>query len=381
MKILAVDVGTGTQDILLYDTRLAVENSFKIVAPSPTMIIHNRIRQATQNGDAVLLTGTTMGGGPNQWAAEEHVKAGFSLYATPDAARSFNDHLEEVSSLGIEIVTSDEGAKLPGSVVRIKMQDFDYQGILRTFDQFRVDYQDLSAVAVAVFDHGAAPADVSDRTFRFDYLDKRIDAANSLSAFAYREFEIPPILTRFQAVARSAAKLDAPVMIMDTAPAAILGATFDPIVRQSERQMIVNIGNFHTLGFRLGSAGIEGVFEHHTGLLDREKLERLMIKFAQGILTRDEVFNDHGHGALIYESQSLMGADERFPLVVTGPRRGMLQSSMLEPHFAAPFGDMMMTGCFGLVAAVADHLPDLAESIRSGMRPGIVDATPPWELG
>ena len=31
MKILTVDVGTGTQDIFLYDSNLHIENGFKLV--------------------------------------------------------------------------------------------------------------------------------------------------------------------------------------------------------------------------------------------------------------------------------------------------------------------------------------------------------------
>ena len=35
MKILAIDVGTGTQDIKYYNTEKEVENSIKVVLPSP----------------------------------------------------------------------------------------------------------------------------------------------------------------------------------------------------------------------------------------------------------------------------------------------------------------------------------------------------------
>jgi uncharacterized protein (DUF1786 family) len=63
MKILTVDVGTGTQDIYLYDSELDLENGFKLVVPSPTMIIHRRIKDATRRGEAILLTGVIMGGG------------------------------------------------------------------------------------------------------------------------------------------------------------------------------------------------------------------------------------------------------------------------------------------------------------------------------
>ncbi len=63
---------------------------------------------------------------------------------------------------------------------------------------------------------------------------------------------------------------------MDTAPAAVLGATLDRRVGERPRVMVANVGNFHTLAFRLGPGGIEGVFEHHTGLIDLPRLESLL---------------------------------------------------------------------------------------------------------
>ena len=68
---------------------------------------------------------------------------------------------------------------------------------------------------------------------------------------------------------------------MDTAPAAVSGANFDPMVMKRERKIIVNVGNFHTLAFRLGD-GIEGVFEHHTGEIDLPKLEKYIRALADG---------------------------------------------------------------------------------------------------
>jgi hypothetical protein len=46
MKILTVDIGTGTQDIFLYDSNLDIENGFKLVLPSPTMMVHRRLKQS-----------------------------------------------------------------------------------------------------------------------------------------------------------------------------------------------------------------------------------------------------------------------------------------------------------------------------------------------
>lgn len=39
MKILAIDIGAGTQDILFYDDEKELENSIKLVLPSPPIII------------------------------------------------------------------------------------------------------------------------------------------------------------------------------------------------------------------------------------------------------------------------------------------------------------------------------------------------------
>lgn len=381
MKILAVDVGTGTQDILLFDPRYDIENAFKLVLPAPTMIIHHRLQEATRRGDAVLLSGVTMGGGPSAWAAEAHVKAGYPVYATPQAALTFNDDLSAVEEMGIRIVSEDEALRIPESVNRIQLRDFDLEAIRSALAVFGVNLDDLAAAAVAVFDHGAAPLDVSDRQFRFDYLDSRIRAENRLSAFAYLSDQIPPIMTRLQAVADSAGSIAAPLVVMDTAPAAVLGACYDPHVSRLERVMIANVGNFHTLAFRLGPAGIEGVFEHHTGLLQLDQLETLLRALADGSLRHEDVFGHHGHGALVYSTDPLDISPAQRSLVVTGPRRSMMRPSSLSPYFAVPFGDMMIAGCFGLLAAAADLLPNLHDPIHQALTNPQGVGRPPWEIG
>ena len=279
MKILTIDIGTGTQDIFLYDSRLEIENGFKLVAPSPTMIVHHKLKEATRRGEAVALSGVIMGGGPSAWAAEDHLRAGLAVYATPEAAKTFNDDLEAVSEMGVTLVGDDELQRLPESVRRIRLADFDFEAIRSALGSFGVSLDGLDAVAAAVFDHGDSPPGYSDRQFRFDYLDERIRRHNRLSAFAYLADDVPGIMTRLKAVVQAArmsadpALQGVPLIVMDTAPAAVLGATFDPRLAQRERVLIANVGNFHALAFRLGPDGIEGVFEHHTGFLDQSRLE------------------------------------------------------------------------------------------------------------
>jgi uncharacterized protein (DUF1786 family) len=380
MKILSVDVGTGTQDIFLYDTRLDIENGFKLVVPSPTMRVRRRIQAATQSGRPVALHGVTMGGGPSHWAAEDHVEAGLPLFATPEAARSFNDDLDEIAEMGIQVIGEDELSGLPSDTARIELQDFDFHSINKAFSQFGVDLSDLGLLALAVFDHGAAPPGYSDRRFRFEYLDQRVRATNSLSGFAFRSEDIPDIMTRMKSVARSASGIDAPLMLMDTAPAAVLGASLDPVVRSRKRPLIANIGNFHTLAFRLGPTGIEGMFEHHTGFMNGSKMTELLDDFAAGSLTNDFVFNDKGHGALVYHPEPLQIRETPRGPIITGPRRAMMQDSDYQVHYAVPFGDMMLAGCFGMLAAVPDHYPGLGEPILAALKNRTGVGRPPWEL-
>lgn len=380
MQILTVDIGTGTQDIFLFDSRLDLENGLKLILPSPTMMIHRQLEQATRRRQPVLLTGVIMGGGPSQWAAEAHARLGLPVYATPDAARSFNDDLEAVREMGIQIVSEEEALHLPEIILRIQLRDFNFTAIQHAFETFGVSLDSLDAVSVAVFDHGNSPPGYSDRQFRFDYLDKRIRAENRLSAFAYRASQVPAIMTRLQAVVDSASGVDAPLVVMDTAPAAVLGATFDPHLAARRRLLIANVGNFHTLAFRLGPSGIEGVFEHHTGLVDRSKLEHLLRSLADGSLKHSDVFGDHGHGALIYDPAPLPLDEGDFAVAVTGPRRNLLKGSSLNIYFAVPFGDMMIAGCFGLLAATADVMPELGEEIRASLNGSAGTGTAPWDI-
>jgi uncharacterized protein (DUF1786 family) len=314
---------------------------------------------------------------------------------TAPAATTLNDELDKVQALGIKIIAEDEANRLPSTVHRLDLKDFDFELISRTFKDYGVSLHDLQAIAVAVFDHGNAPAGVSDRQFRFDYLDECIRARNSLSSFAFLSGDIPNIMTRLQSVADSAGDLPCPLVVMDTAPAAVLGAGFDPVVASRKQKIICNVGNFHTLAFRLGARGIEGVFEHHTGEIDLEKLEALLRKLADGSLKHQDVFDDMGHGALMYSDEIFKFGTDDFDVVVTGPRRSMFRTmddrpltvngpsstvnSRLRPYFAVPFGDMMIAGCFGLLAAAAELLPDLAETIHGSLRGRGGRGVAPWD--
>lgn len=361
MKILAVDVGTGTQDILLFDSGEVVENCVQLIVPSPTLLVANRIRRATELGEPIVLTGVTMGGGPSSWAAGDHIDAGFPIYATPDAARTFNDDLDRVAEMGVTIVSDDEAMAVSGAV-RLRLRDFDADAILAALATFDVAPPD--AIAVAVFDHGNAPPDYSDRRFRFDYLAARIGAG--LAAFGYPAPAVPEEMTRLAAVASTIR--DVPGFVMDTGPAAVLGALEDPRVNGTKPALILNLGNFHTLAFLIDHAGVAGLFEHHTGELKTGQLESFVDRLAAGSLTNGEVYSSQGHGALSLRAATGT-AGSGIPVSVTGPRRGLLAGSRLRPYLAVPHGDMMLAGCFGLLRAWAAQDPDIAAHVERSLGP------------
>src|SRR3954468_20041920 len=313
MTILTLDGGTGTQDILLIDADQELENCVKMVMPSPTAVIARQIRIATERGTPLLLDGVTMGGGPSHWAAMDHLRAGHPVYATPDAARTFDDDLEGVAAMGFTVVSEDEAAGLTG-VERVTLRDVWVDEVRTALRAFGAE-DTFDALAVAVFDHGAAPPGYSDRIFRFEYLAERVRHSADLTVFAFPREAIPASMTRLQAVAASVAP-GYPMLVMDTAPAAVLGALEDPIVSNQPTAIVANVGNFHCLAFRLEGGRIAGLFEPHTGAVSQGELEAFLEKRVARTITNQEVFDDKGPGALMSQPPGPLA--DPF-LAITGP--------------------------------------------------------------
>lgn len=359
MQILTVDVGTGTQDVLLFDSERELENCFKLVLPSPTAVAADRIRVATQARQRLVLQGVTMGGGPCHWATMDHVRSGLEVFATPDAARTFDDDLEAVAEMGIHVVGDDEAIGLiDAGAAHVFMRDLGLGQILHTLTSFGVNVK-LQALAVAVFDHGAAPAGLSDRVFRFNYLRERLASGAGLAGFGFKRDAVPEAMTRLRAVA-STAPSDLPLLLMDTAPAAVLGALEDRSVRTAEAPIVANVGNFHCLAFHLVDGHVAGLFEHHTGELSPGRLAAYVAQLGDGSITDAEVFADKGHGALVLDAQ----APPPDLLAVTGPRRALLVQSGVQPYLAVPHGDMMLAGNLGLLRAYATHDLEVREAVE-----------------
>ncbi len=372
MRILAVDIGTGTQDILLFDSQVAPENCLKMVMPSPTAILAGKVRRATAAGQSIVLSGVTMGGGPVSWALDEHLKRGLAVAATADAARTLDDDLAQVEAMGVAIVGDDEVERLAVTHTHLVLKDLDLDAIAAALHAFDVE-AGYNGLAVAVLDHGNAPAGVSDRVFRFDHIRSVLKRAagkeDQLLAFAYTPRDLPSYLTRMQAVLRSIGRLSTPVVLLDTGAAAALGALQDPLVARSDEVVLLNLGNMHTLATHIVRERVAGMFEHHSGFLTTAALDGYIQQLVAGTLRNETVFADNGHGCYIMEPSTTLPRSLNPLLSVTGPRRALAIGSQLPPYFAVPHGDMMIAGCFGLVRACAARTPEWRQEITDALAP------------
>ncbi len=345
MSLLAIDVGAGTQDILLYQEDVPLEGSTKMVFPSSTVLVANRIAEAARRGLDIFLIGPTMGGGACAGAVKSHMAAGLKVFATPSAAATLNDSLQRVTAMGVIVVdeegNGERGIRVPSSARVIQTGDIDLaalRGALRMFDLALPE-----DIAVAVQDHGFSP-DRSNRLVRFEHLAAAIASGGSLKAFAYRQ--PPPAMSRMTAVRDVLVRAGHRPLLMDTGPAAIFGAAQD---RQSDLpSLIINFGNGHTVAALLDDCRITALFEHHTEDLTPDTLKIYVKKLCEGTLKSEEVFNDGGHGAYIQSVPDRIGET-----LVTGPRRQMFLASGELPgaRAASPAGDMMIAGCIGLLSA------------------------------
>lgn len=333
--MIVIDVGSGTQDILLYQPGKTMENCPKFIVPSRTQIVAAQIRKATELGQEIFFNGYLMGGGASAAAMKKHLAEGLSVYATPQAALTFHDDLTRVQEMGI-ILCEEK----PENALSITLGDVDWLALRQAIEAFGLEYPQRWAVAVQ--DHGYSVTE-SNRTLRFRLWEKFVMQGGDLASLVFTQ-DIPVEYTRMWAVRQSLPN----TILTDTGTAALLGIMADPIVKPHLDQGIlaVNIGNTHVLGAAIRGNRVYAIFEHHTGLVSLESLSKIIHRFQSTKLTNAEIFGQGGHGATQHPE---MQPGWEY-IAVTGPRRNMVAS--LGWHEAAPYGDMMLTGCFGMLAGL-----------------------------
>ncbi len=335
MKILAIDIGAGTQDILLFDSEKKIENCTSLVLPTPSKILAERLKRI--EGD-LYLHGDTIGGGSLSRAIQNHLKKGYRVVMEASAAYSIRNDLDEVRSMGIEIGDRPSSQHFQ----EMKICEIDLSLLRQFLTQFGEDFN-FDVIAIAVQDHGVAPKEVSDRTFRFEQMEWMLQKDRRPESFHFTEDSIPDHYLRMKSAVKAIRRtFSSPILVMDTAFSAILGC----LGEGEGPSLVVNVGNGHTIAALLIDGKIEGLYEHHTHRLSPSKMEDHFRRFLRGQLSRQEVFEDDGHGVI-----TLTPFLGEVAVWVTGPNRDLFKNISLSFQYAAPGGNTMMTGPMGLVKA------------------------------
>ncbi len=350
MKILALDIGAGTEDVLLYDERnKSIENCVKMVLPSPSQVLATKVREATRLQKDLFVKGDIVGGGALAYALRSQVKKMLRVVMTENAAYTIRNNLDEVRALGIEITQGNPPNDFNGET--LILEEVNLTKLEAFLADFNETLSDVNVVAAAVQDHGVFPKGASNRRFRIRKMKELLKENPRPETLAFTEEEIPSCFLRMNSAAQASRRQlpKAEALVMDTAPAAILGCLKNLADDETDPVLAVNVGNGHTMAAIIKAGKVVGVMEHHTRLLSPQKIERLLVNFAEGKLSDEEVFKDNGHGLFFLTKPPSFSKIKN--VIATGPNRNILTKTALPVHFATPAGDVMMTGPIGLVEA------------------------------
>ena len=344
-RYLLVDIGAGTMDVLYYDD--TTDLHYKAVVKSPVRTLAEKAQNLPGN---LLVTGCEMGGGPITEVLKKRAEDA-QVVMSVSAAATLHHNLETVRNWGITVIEDAEvdGYRAENHFSRLELADMDIERIKQLVGGFGVSFS-FDFVGVCAQDHGVPPTGRSHLDYRHTLFKQRLDLDPFPHALLYMKEEVPSTLNRLNSIAQTAVDLPVDeVYVMDSGMAAILGASMDKAAHQKDNIIVLDVATSHTVGATLTGNEITGSFEYHTHDITLERLDSLIVDLADGKLTHKKILSEGGHGAYCRKALGFQSVDA---IVVSGPKRRLLQHSTLPIHFGAPWGDNMMTGTVGLLEAI-----------------------------
>ena len=251
--------------------------------------------------------------------------------------------MEQVKSYGIKI--ADENKSYEG-YTKIHLGDINIKKLSEFVLGYDLDF-DIDKIAIAVQDHGYNE-NMGDRDFRFEKIREKLSEPVEPESFGFNG-NVPDYYSRMKSVESALKKegIEETPLLMDTKFASIAGMCYDEEALKLNSFIAIDIGNGHTTAASIENGKIQGLFEHHTSNLTGESLENYINRLASGEITNEEIYNDHGHGAHVLNPITKLEK-----VIVSGPKRELIEKTNLDWRHACPGGDVMMTGTVGLIKTI-----------------------------
>jgi uncharacterized protein (DUF1786 family) len=344
-RFLLLDIGAGTMDVLYYDRETGLH--YKAVAKSPVLYCAEKIEKIP--GD-LLVTGYEMGGGSISTVLKKRAREA-EVVMSVSASATIHHNIERVRALGIKVVDDikAEDLRYQQKYTAVSLSDLDIERIENIIKGLGVPFK-FDVIGICAQDHGVPPEGVSHLDYRHRIFKAALDENPFPHSLIYRRKDIPANLNRLLSIAKKSEMLPADdVYILDSGMAAILGASLDARARLKEKVLVLDVATSHTVGAAVEKGEIAGFFEYHTHDITLERLEYLIKALAEGELNHEQILQEGGHGAYIRKS---FGFHALEAIIVTGPKRKLVEHSQLSMDLGAPLGDNMMTGTVGLLEAI-----------------------------
>ncbi|MFW9779101.1 MAG: DUF1786 family protein [Candidatus Heimdallarchaeota archaeon] len=354
-KILAIDVGKGTEDIYLFEPDQNLENGIHVIRPSRANLLRKQLDIQLPRLTNLYFHGTIMGGEP--WHIPLYKIAQNSnrkVIMTSKSAKSLRYKLDQVTSRGV--IVQDPLPRIDQKGKLFETYDIDFAWIDQFFRGLDINiFETTDIVLIACQEHGyPGPESISVRQFRIQEMYQRYLEINPyLESLMFHQNEIPKFAWRFQANVERTRQYfpESQIFVMDSSPAVILGTMLDPII-PSGVKTIINIGNGHTLAMILNETWeVLAIWEHHTGQFrsDPTELDEYLEKLFETRLNQKFVLEHGGHG--YYQRISKIPESAAKQIVAIGPNRSLLQDSRFKNaiSWVHPLGSMMLAGPAGLL--------------------------------
>jgi uncharacterized protein (DUF1786 family) len=277
-----------------------------------------------------------------------------NVVMTKSAAATIHHNPDKVRSSGITIVADEEAERYfhHNDYTTITSGDLDIIRLEKIIKGLGIPFE-FDIVGICAQDHGTPPKGVSHLDYRHNIFKAVLDTHPLPEALLYCWDTVPPTFNRLASIARSARGLPATeIYLMDSGMAAVLGAAMDPRVRDKKYKVVVDVATSHTVCAALHDNRLSGFVEYHTRDITLDRLEKLIPKLTDGKIDHAEILKQGGHGAYLRDAFGFKNIEI---IVVTGPKRKLVQDSKLPIFFGAPLGDNMMTGTVGVLEAICRH--------------------------